>query len=756
MEAPPVSREPSGGRDAAGAVEPALAAFVRTAAPGRTDGGHHHRTRVVPVTAEAAPLVGRPAGTRVAVRLWHADALPAAVRTWPRQEEPRILDAVRAVLPQVPERLAAGDGFAVHSHVEGVPLAGVCGNGKPVDTLLIRAVAELFARMTQVRRTALPALPPFWPHNHTDSQGFLRTLAHLADEQLRRPHWLRYGGLFAALGIPQDALIRLRERVPAMSRRPFGLLHTNLHRNNLIIPYAGDPPLTCVDWDLAGYGDPLHDLATHLVRMRYPSHQWPEVVDAWADAMFRVRPAAVNGLSRDLRHYVAFERAQSVYPEVMRAVRGLRDTSDQKSLDEAVARVHRALQAGAEPLGLRNVPDAAEIERVLFRWRASRTAARDGAGRARQTIPWTPDPRLAERSDFPASAVEHALLAEGMAPADRVFKGTTHLNSVVRVPEYPSPVVVRRKVADACRREPSFLSEHAVLRAIEQSGVPVAAPRVLALGRSHRGEPYAIHTYVGPEDGDGPPRHPEHGLWPHEADALVDQLCALTDVDYAGLDPVAGEETFFRWLCDQLVLLVDGLPEETKQPARLLGLPDASRLGQILSRFRVRPRRPALLHGDLNPWNLVRRDDARALTIIDWEMALIGDPLYDLVRHMHLTPTRPEIRERMFRRWERRLPAAYTAGWRRDWRVYRWLETVRSAYVDLDRLVTGASLDAPNVRRAVDSYAMTLATATASLGLTARPAANPYLLRALTRQAPAGAGNPALPSPDRSAGAWPL
>jgi hypothetical protein len=98
---------------------------------------------------------------------------------------------------------------------------------------------------------------------------------------------------------------------------------------------------------------------------------------------------------------------------------------------------------------------------------------------------------------------------------------------------------------------------------------------------------------------------------------------------------------------------------------------------------------------------------------------------------MHLTPTRPEIRQRMFRRWERNLPAEYTVDWPQDWRVYRWIETVRSAYVDLDRLVTGASLDAPNVRRAVDSYAMTLAAATGSLGLKVRSRANPYLARAL-------------------------
>jgi hypothetical protein len=59
------------------------------------------------------------------------------------------------------------------------------------------------------------------------------------------------------------------------------------------------------------------------------------------------------------------------------------------------------------------------------------------------------------------------------------------------------------------------------------------------------------------------------------------------------------------------------------------------------------------------------------------------------------------------------------------------MEVIRSAFVDLDRLVTGDSLDAPNVRRAVDAYAMTLAEATAALGLPGKLTANPYLARAL-------------------------
>ncbi|MGW4561436.1 phosphotransferase [Streptomyces sp. NPDC004561] len=728
MGAPSVPRAAAGGHAGRVRTDAVVQAFVaRAAEAGEGSAGFHHRNHVLPLTEPLATLLGRPPGTLVTVRLPRPDVVPVVIRTWP--SEPEILRAVHRVLPQVPECLAAGDGYAVHSHVDGRVLADVCGPGKPVDGPLLKDLADLLAAVVQVRGGALPPLPAHWPRNHTDSQGFLRTLAHLADHQIRRPNWLRYGGLFTALGVPEDALLRFADRVPAMTRRPYGLLHGDLHRGNLVLPSAGTPPLHCVDWELAGFGDPLHDLAVHLVRMRYPEHQWHEVVDAWADAVRRARPAAVAGLGRDLRHYLAFEHAQSLYADVIRAARTLEHSFDRASLRQATATVRDALRAATEPLRLGRVPGEDEIERILFRRGASRP------GRRPRSIGWVPDRRVPERPDFPHEAVADALFLEGAAPADRVFKGAAHLNTVIRVPGTGVPVVVRREVTVLLRRERSFLSEHAVLAAIERSGVPVAAPRVLALGRSHatdpdhryRGDRFAVHTYEGARDLGRRPEHPVHGLRPHEADCLVDQLAALTKVDHAEIDPVGGRPGFYGWLSDQLVALVEGLPRESQQLARFLGLPDAPRLREILARHHVTDRDPALLHGDLNPWNLVRRDDGTALTLIDWEMALVGDPLYELVRHMHLTPTRPEIRDRMFRRWEAGLPERFTRDWRRDWRVYRWTELVRSAYVDLDRLVTGASLDAPNVRRAVESYAMTLAAAIASLGLSSRRRGAPPL-----------------------------
>ncbi|WP_329572589.1 aminoglycoside phosphotransferase family protein [Streptomyces sp. NBC_01361] len=701
--------------------------FRRQAAlEGESLSSHHHRNYVIPLAKPMARRLGQAPGTRVTVRVRKTEALPVVIRTWP--DEKGILDAIGGVLPNVPQCLFKRADLAIHSYVEGVPLSSVCPNGKPVDSHLISALAGLLADMTRVSSRGLPPLPDFWPRRGRDSGAFLRALARAAEEQIRKPNWTAFGGLFAALGIAEDALTRFAERVPTLMRRPFSLLHGDLHRDNVIVSYHGDPPLICVDWELATYGDPLHDLATHLVRMDYPEEQWAEVTGEWREAMQCARSEATVGLGSDLRHYIDFEHAQSVYPDVIRAVTSLGDSFSQRDLDVAAQSVHRALRRAEKPLRLTRVPDVAKIEPILFRWRE----AQKGRYKGKPTISgisWTRDQRVPEHPEFPERAVVQALLAEGGATADQVFKGTAHLSTVVRVPAVGFPVMVRRKAGSVSHTERRFLDEHAVLRAIEQSRGAVRAPRVLALGVSNLEDQFSIHSYEGPSRGLRPPEHPVDGLLPHEADDLVDQLCALTQVDTSVLDAPMGSQSFYAWLGHELVRLVDGLPKESRQLANKLGLPGARWLEWGLGRHVVSPRGRALLHGDLNPWNLVRREDG-GLTLIDWEMAMVGDPLYDLVRHMHLTPTKSEIRQRMFARWTRQLPERFTNGWRADRHVYRSIEIVRSAYVDLDRLVTGAGLDAPNVLRAVGTYATTLHKALAWLGMPPGRT-NPYLARAL-------------------------
>ncbi|MGW5735361.1 MULTISPECIES: phosphotransferase [Streptomyces] len=642
-----------------------------------------------------------------------------AISAW--TNEFLVFRAVRPVLPELPDHLVTPDDLAALRYTVGVPLERFCEDGKPVDSGQIRSLAELVAQLVLVRKESLPTPAGAWPHDEKDSGGFLRELARHLHERDVQSNWAEFGGLFGAFGIAPDALVQCAARAPSMARRPYSLLNTDLRRATVLITCDREQPVS-LDWSQATYGDPAYDLASHLVRMRYPEFQWQEVVEAWVFAMRKRRPAAVTRVGKDVWNYIALEQVRAVHLEVMRAARSLGDTLDSTRLGTAAESVRQCLHAAENVLGLTVLPEVSAVEQALFRWQAARIERRHAAAAVSgppivTTVSWQPDDRVPERPDFPRTAVLQALAAEGAAQQHRVFKGTAHLNTVVRVDGVEHPVVVRRKAGGVPRREGGFLSEHAVLAAIEKSRAGVSAPRILALGSSDRGGPFAVHSYEGPLGGEQPPNHPVHGLSPSEADSLVDQLHALTRVDCRGLDPAAPKTDFYGGLSRELVRFVHSLPKETQRQARSRGLPNGWRLQEILERHVTTARTPVLLHGDLNPWNLVRSESGGRLTMIDWELAMIGDPLYDLVRHLHLTPTRVEIRQRMFARWARVLAPEYTRGWEKDWPVYRWIELVRSAYVDLDRLATGAALDSPNVRRAVDSYAMTLDAAKASLGL---------------------------------------
>ncbi|CAM5611716.1 hypothetical protein SSPIM334S_02598 [Streptomyces spiroverticillatus] len=706
-------------------------AFVDSAIRrGDVSGGFHNRNYLARLTEPMARLVGRSPGETVTVRVRERQALSVVLRTW--EDETEILDSLRGVLPDVPRCLAKSRYSTVLSYVEGVPLSSICQNGKPLDHLLVEALVGQLARMARVGRDMLPRLPGGWPRDG-QSRAFLQHLALLTDQHVRQPNWTEFGGLFAALGIPEHAMTAFAARVPAMVQRPFCLLHTDLHRDNVIVSYVDAPPLVFVDWELATFGDPLHDLATHLVRMKYSDTQQEEVKEAWARAMYATRPEAARGLETDLQHYLDFERAQSVYPDVMRAARSLGSEGEPAGLREAAESVVSALEAAKEPLRLSGAPDAPGAARILRRWHRARVGRNcKGAGGPFATFvtQWI-NPTEFPDAETAHSVVAEALVAEGAAPSGSVFKGTGHLNTVVTV--QGKRLVVRRELRSATRREQCFNVEADVLKAVAKVD-GISAPRVLALGESVPSDAFAVHSYAGPLW--GPPSHPVDGLTPHEADNLVDQLAALADVDVDKLEPGLPAGGFYRWLCDRLVDLVASLPPESQRLARELGLPDAALLRGLLLRRSVSHRTPVLLHGDLNPWNLVRGSAPGELSVIDWEMAVAGDPLYDLVRHLHLTPHRGEIRQRMLHRWSEALgrrSSAYVAGWSGDVHTYRWIELVRSAYIDLDRLVTGASLDAPNVRRAVDAYAMTVRAATESLGLGHARVQNPYLALVLTR-----------------------
>lgn len=102
---------------------------------------------------------------------------------------------------------------------------------------------------------------------------------------------------------------------------------------------------------------------------------------------------------------------------------------------------------------------------------------------------------------------------------------------------------------------------------------------------------------------------------------------------------------------------------------------------------RLTPRPFCLLHGDLHRANFVV-DDADRLWTIDWELATLGDPLYDLATHLHLMRYPEAQRRDVTARWrdvmEDALPGA-SAGLEGDLPRYLAYKRTQSVYTDVVR-----------------------------------------------------------------------
>ncbi|MFJ2651251.1 phosphotransferase [Streptomyces sp. NPDC087420] len=115
----------------------------------------------------------------------------------------------------------------------------------------------------------------------------------------------------------------------------------------------------------------------------------------------------------------------------------------------------------------------------------------------------------------------------------------------------------------------------------------------------------------------------------------------------------------------------------------------------------LRSRPFALLHCDLHRKNLIvdRRDD---LWVIDWELAMIGDPLYDLATHLHLMRYHRHEEKRMAELWRQAVESARKGssyGWEEDLPVLLAYKRAQSVYTDVIRaahlLETGQDGESP-------------------------------------------------------------
>ncbi|ARQ69322.1 aminoglycoside phosphotransferase family protein [Streptomyces marincola] len=176
-----------------------------------------------------------------------------------------------------------------------------------------------------------------------------------------------------------------------------------------------------------------------------------------------------------------------------------------------------------------------------------------------------------------------------------------------------------------------------------------------------------------------------------------------------------------------------------------------------------------LLHGDLHRDNLIVADTDGLLWTIDWELALLGDPLYDVATHLHLMRYPPAQEHALLTHWARavdeRLPGA-AAGLTRDLPRYLAYKRVQSVFTDVIRQAHRVAAAPEDQREAalatagdMVSTALRRAARTLGMGRVPSPKAVEAVYAAFSAaQAPPSAGPaPAVPAATRRGGraaAW--
>ncbi|MFC4494658.1 phosphotransferase [Streptomyces ovatisporus] len=328
--------------------------------------GHHHHNYVVELREPLASIVQEAPG-RLGKFRTPLETVQVLPRVW---HEGDVLRALRPALPGVPRVLITIGRRALHSYVEGAALSETAPPGTPLGDETLRRIASLFGDLAEVPAESLPRLPAEWSSDG-DSARFLQNLADFAHHEVHLRNRPRFGALFRELGIPDDAMERFSRDAKLLHDRPYSLLHADIHRANLV--RRKDGGLALVDWECALFGDPLHDLATHLVRMEYTAEEQRRMTGLWRREMRRRGLAdRLVGMESDLRVYLDFEYAQSVFPDTIRAARALPADAGRSDFEVAAASVHRALRRAEAALELRGVPDHAHVEEALRSWHRDR------------------------------------------------------------------------------------------------------------------------------------------------------------------------------------------------------------------------------------------------------------------------------------------------------------------------------------------------------------------------------------------------
>ncbi|MEI5527989.1 aminoglycoside phosphotransferase family protein [Streptomyces brasiliscabiei] len=323
--------------------------------------GYHHETYVLCLPGDSRV---------VKVREPRAEILWFDRRCFLSEEQ--LLRALRGRISRVPD-IVDVEGMGFQGFIEGRTVGRHLWRGGRVPDAVFDQILGLFRELTRITPESLPVARRCVDEDRPadgDCDGFLDRLIAFCEEQVFERNHGRSGTLFGELGLEGESFTRLRKNVSGLRERAFCLLHGDIHRNNLIVDPEGR--LWTIDWELAMFGDPLYDLASHLHLTKYPASQGRRMARAWCEVVERTWPGSSRGWEEDLRKLLDFKKAQSVFTDVVRVSESLlvRDGTgfDWAALPWAARKLQKVLVGGAGALVLDRVPSHPQIMGALVRW----------------------------------------------------------------------------------------------------------------------------------------------------------------------------------------------------------------------------------------------------------------------------------------------------------------------------------------------------------------------------------------------------
>ncbi|MEV6323825.1 aminoglycoside phosphotransferase family protein [Nocardia sp. NPDC051787] len=229
------------------------------------------------------------------------------LRQWP---EPAVLLAIEPFVASAPRLRweSTQPAYQIHDHIDGDLLDRIAPRGTPVPSHVPGDVAGLFADLRRIPRELIPPVGEAW---NEDPADFARRLSAVT-ARVHREGSAVSGELYRRLGVPDQPLEDIFASWDTLEARPFRIVHADVHRKNMIVR---DGRVVFIDWELALYGDPLYDVATHLHKMGYLPDEQEAFLTAWCET----EPEAASGARRrDLQTYLDHERVKSVLVDSIR------------------------------------------------------------------------------------------------------------------------------------------------------------------------------------------------------------------------------------------------------------------------------------------------------------------------------------------------------------------------------------------------------------------------------------------------------